>query len=287
MKVLVGGHWSTIKGWTYWRSGRHDARAADLVTIKLKRPVSGHVFQIRTWSVPIGANLSALGHPLGNSISLTQGHVVWKGRRSGVPMLAVRLLGAEGGSGSPLVDNKGNVVGVLQLGLGGADAIGQHTAGLIMGINLPAWWPGARKQLCKAYPHGGIFGCGGAPTPLPDPTSPAPTPTPPTSWLPAGFNLWTGAGDYKAGTIGSQTGSCSRTYATSAGCWGVNIVSQYGCRDDAFVTVDILDQAGALVDTGIGEISALLPGQVMNAHGDTFATTAASFRVTEIDCFNL
>ena len=47
----------------------------------------------------------------------------------GVPILELRMLGAEGGSGSPIVDNTGAVVGIFQLGLGAKDLAGQRTAG--------------------------------------------------------------------------------------------------------------------------------------------------------------
>jgi hypothetical protein len=119
---------------------------------------------MRSWSPGLGVNLAALGHPLGTGISLTQGHVVDKGKLLGIPTLAVRLLGAEGASGSPLVDNLGNVVGILQKGLGGKDALGQRTAGLILGIDLSSWWPSSETDLCIAYAAGGVPGCG-APKP--------------------------------------------------------------------------------------------------------------------------
>jgi len=294
VKVLLQGKWIPVHRTTSWHtSGRRDLDAADVATIKLKSEAAGHVFKIRTSSVAPGTNLAALGHPLGNNISLNQGRVVEKVRYQGVPLLAVRLLAAEGGSGSPLVDAQGNVVGILQLGLGSKDLYGQRTSGAILGINLPAWWPTMRKNLCKAYPHGGIPGCGGASAakshpmpPQPLPPFSAPPPPPAASWLPSGFSLWTGAGDYKAGTIGTQTSPCSRTVATSARCWGVNVVSQTGCLDDAILDVEIFDQAGVLVDTGIDTISGLVPGKVKNAHGDTFVKTAASFSVTQIDCFD-
>jgi hypothetical protein len=168
VKVLLDGHWMTGSHWTSWSTpGRGDVNTADVATIRLVGAASGHVFPIRSWSPAVGVNLAALGHPLGNEISLTQGHVVDKGKLSGIPILAVRLLGAEGASGSPLVDDVGNVVGILQKGLGGADALGQHTSGLILGIDLPSWWPTIKTNLCAAYVQGGLPGCGGTPAPKP------------------------------------------------------------------------------------------------------------------------
>lgn len=174
VKVFLDGHWMTASHWTSWSTpGKEDAQTADVATMSLARPAPGHVFTIRSWSPAVGVNLAALGHPLGTGISLTQGHVVDKGRLAGIPTLAVRLLGAEGSSGSPLVDNVGNVVGILQKGLGGADALGQHTSGLILGIDLPSWWPTVKTNLCATYAQGGLPGCATASTkPVPPPPAP-------------------------------------------------------------------------------------------------------------------
>jgi hypothetical protein len=173
-KVYVDNKWMSVAGVTSWSSrNRNDRTAADITTIRLNGESTGHVFAIRSWSAAIGSNLATIGHPLGNGLSITQGHVMRKGKLSGVPMLAVRLLAAEGGSGSPLLDNNGNVVGILQLGLGGEDALGQRTSGLILGIDLPSWWPNAERNLCRAYPQGGILGCSAPePPPVPTPTGP-------------------------------------------------------------------------------------------------------------------
>jgi len=168
VKVLVDGTWMRSSGITSWYTrGRGDVNTADVATIKLPSNTSGHAFTIRSWSAGVGTNLSVLGHPLGNGISLSQGHVIRKLQLAGIPMLAVRLLGAEGESGSPLVDDNGNVVGILQLGLGSKDLLGQRTSGLILGIDLPSWWSRVRQNLCHAYPNGGIQGCASKPPPPP------------------------------------------------------------------------------------------------------------------------
>jgi S1-C subfamily serine protease len=167
VRVLVGGKWVGVSDSVFWhKPGRSDGVAADVATVKLDAEVEGHAFTIRTWSAAKGANLSALGHPLGSNISLTQGHVIAKLAYRGIPLLAVRLLGAEGSSGSPFVDDKGNVVGILQYGLGSKDVIGQYTSGVVEGIDLASWWSGAtRKSLCRYYRNGGIPGCAGSTTP--------------------------------------------------------------------------------------------------------------------------
>jgi hypothetical protein len=70
------------------------------------------------------------------------------------------MLGAEGASGAPFIDDAGRVVGILQQGLGSEDVLGQRTAGVLVGLDLVRWWgPRARLDLCKAYPKGGIAGC--------------------------------------------------------------------------------------------------------------------------------
>ncbi len=182
IKVLLGGKWYAVAGRDYWfrRGQRKYAIEVDVSTLQLTEPSGGHLFTISTSSPRKGTNLSALGHPLGNEISLNQGHVVLKMTQDTVPLLAVRMLGAEGGSGSPLVDDEGNVVGILQRGLGGLDILGQRTAGVIIGIDLPSWWNGETEQdLCSAYKNGGIPDCN------------AITPPPPPSGEPGGrLNPW-------------------------------------------------------------------------------------------------
>ena len=168
VRVLLGGTWRrSISIASWYTRGRGDESTADVATIRFNGQSEGHVFAIKTSSASISSHIAAIGHPLGQGISLTQGKVVKKGKLYGIPTLAVRLLGARGGSGSPLVDNNGNVVGILQQGLGGAE-----TSGLILGIDLPSWWPNARSRLCKAYPAGGIPGCGSHPVaPIPEPSA--------------------------------------------------------------------------------------------------------------------
>ena len=153
-----------------WYGGGASPSAADLSTIKLDRDASGFVFRVRSSPLRVGMNLGAVGHPLGNRLSLNQGRLIERGKLNGAPLLAVRMLGAEGASGSPFIDNEGRVVGILQAGLGSEDVLGQRTSGVVIGLDLVRWWgPRARLDLCRAYPKGGIAGCPG--------TSPTPPPT--------------------------------------------------------------------------------------------------------------
>lgn len=312
--VKVDGRWVKASKVSWWAGGGDPTgRSTDLATVKLSTPASDSdfIFGFRESSPPLGTNLSMLGYPLANGISLTQGHLFRKTHLGTVPLLLIDLLGAEGASGSPIVDDAGNVVGVLQLGLGGKDVLGQRTSGVIAGIDIIGWWGSgekASKRLCQVYPTGGIAGCdSAAPTPPPTPTppvttpaptppapAPAPTPAPPAptpapapvGWPPSGYSQWTGPGTYDIGDLAWQNASCQREYEYSTACWGVTIASRHGCRDDAFVNVDIFDSAGHLVDTGIDEVSFIGPGQAATAHGDTFSSAPASYRITSIDCFN-
>lgn len=165
VRVTVAGQRFEGKRWVYWASGRSTGRGEDLATLKLERPAAGFVFRVRPSSPPAGTNLGFVGYPLGNRLSLNQGKIIWRGKRAGVPLLAVRMLGAEGASGAPFIDDAGRVVGILQIGLGSEDVLGQRTSGVLIGLDLVRWWgPRARLDLCKAYPNGGIAGCSPRPT---------------------------------------------------------------------------------------------------------------------------
>jgi hypothetical protein len=155
---------------TSWYGGGASPSAADIATIKLDGSADdGFVFRVRSSPVGTGLNLGMVGYPLGNRLSLNQGKIIWRGKYRGAPLLAVRMLGAEGASGAPFIDEQGRVVGILQVGLSKAkDALGQRTSGALMGLDLVRWWgPHARLDLCRAYPSGGIAGCPGTKPPPP------------------------------------------------------------------------------------------------------------------------
>lgn len=174
-KVRVRGQWIPVQTWTWWYHRKPaDGRTVDMAVLKLTRRVTAHTFQIRPRPVPLGTNVAAVGHPLGNQISVTQGRLISRKRINGVPIILVHLLGAEGASGSPFVDVDGRVVGILQAGLGGEDALGQHTAGAILGLDLNSWWGSGKRDLCRAYPDGGIPMCARSAR-----TPPSPKPTKP------------------------------------------------------------------------------------------------------------
>lgn len=170
LRIRVGGETFSAVRAVSWRGGGASASAADIATIKLDHASTGFVFRVRSSRVALGTNLGMVGYPLGNRLSLNQGKIIARGKEHGAPLLAVRMLGAEGASGSPFIDNDGRVVGILQRGLGSEDVLGQRTAGVLVGLDLVRWWgPRARLDLCHAYANGGIAGCPGATRPPPPP----------------------------------------------------------------------------------------------------------------------
>jgi len=196
VRVHVAGSTYEAKRWVSWRGSHTSASAADVATIKLDGDVSsGYVFRIRSSLPPVGSNVSAIGYPLGNRLSLNQGKLVARGRISGAPLMEIRMLGAEGGSGSAFVDDTGRVLGILQIGLGSKDVFGQRTSGVLLGLDLVRWWgPRARLDLCRAYPHGGIAGCpGSTPPATPPPPTPPPVPPPPAYHVGGCWSQYTGA----------------------------------------------------------------------------------------------
>jgi trypsin-like peptidase len=170
VRVRVSGASFHGTRWVEWSGGGTSASAADLATIKLDRPANGYVFRVRSSRVGVGMNLGMIGYPLGNRLSLNQGRIILRRKEAGAPVMYVRMLGAEGASGAPFIDDAGRVVGVLQVGLGSKDVLGQRTSGVVAGLDLVRWWgPRARLDLCRAYPSGGIAGCPGSKPPASPP----------------------------------------------------------------------------------------------------------------------
>jgi S1-C subfamily serine protease len=154
IRVHTTSGWITVKNASPWYE--NDDSDIDIATLRLDSDADGHVFQLRTSQARAGLNVAAIGHPLGTAIGVTQGKIMFRSRRH----VFVRLLGAEGASGSPFVDGQGRVVAILQNGYGSEDAIGQRTAGVVSGYDFSSRWAAWRRVLCQAYPYGGIADCG-------------------------------------------------------------------------------------------------------------------------------
>ena len=168
IKVRAQGRWISVVSRHRSAPRGGDGKIDDIATLKLAKPVRGtHIFSIATSPARIGTILAMLGHPLGNDASVTQGRLLSRTSFHHAPYLAINLLGAEGASGSAIVNTRGNVVSVLQRGSGSEDALGEYTGGLVFGIDLPTvWTPAVRRALCRAYPAGGIPSCAATPVAL-------------------------------------------------------------------------------------------------------------------------
>jgi hypothetical protein len=159
------GRWINSRSSTPWTIGV-DSHDADIATLRLANSMGGWVFHLRSGQAPVGTDVAVIGHPLGQALAETQGKIVFRSHGQ----VFARLLGAEGYSGAPFVDNAGNVIAILQEGYGGKDVWGQRTAGAVSGYDFSSRWAAWRHALCKAYPNGGIPDCGATAAPSVRPT---------------------------------------------------------------------------------------------------------------------
>ena len=137
-----------------WYDARSRPRDVDLATLKLTRPASGYVFRFARGLPRRDDIVATLGHPLGLPLNIQQGVFRRAGVSRGVPTVATRMTVAAGNSGGPIVRSDGGLIGVVALfGL-------EDGSGTINGPNLAQWFGGsAGRDLCRAYPRGGIPGC--------------------------------------------------------------------------------------------------------------------------------
>jgi S1-C subfamily serine protease len=148
--------WVDMSRFTYWTD---HGRPLDVATLKLAEPLTDvWVFSLRPSQIPIGAYISALGHPLGEGVSYVNGRVLF--RITG-QHLVLRILGAQGMSGGPIVDSIGRVVGIVNAGIGDPGLLtGAQTGDNLIAYDISSRWSGWRRTLCHAYPNGGIEDCG-------------------------------------------------------------------------------------------------------------------------------
>jgi hypothetical protein len=152
----------------------------DVSTLKLTQSLKDvWVFGLRPSQIPTRAFVAALGHPLGEGLSYSNGRVLGHIPRQQIVM---RILGAQGMSGGPVVDIYGRVVGVVNSLFSDAvgAATGAYTADNLVAYDVSSRWAAWRGTLCHTYRFGGIANCPNArppsnpePPPPPPPTGPA------------------------------------------------------------------------------------------------------------------
>lgn len=185
IKAVIDGRVYRVERNNYWYSGDVKSRErVDVSTLKLSRRAPGHVFEFAKMRPARGQTVAMIGHPLGNPLSLSQGKLGQTRTANGVPTMYLWMLSAQGASGSPLLNQAGKVVGILQRGYTREDE------GWVAGIDLVRWWgPRIVSDLCRAYPNGGIAGC----------TTSKPKPPPPScsdrSYLTAVGPTWQNASE--------------------------------------------------------------------------------------------
>lgn len=160
-RVWLGGRWYPVTRETIWtQHGReNDRRGIDVATFELARPAPGHVFRLAPRGPHVGGTVAALGYPFGLPFSVAQGNVRRVFRDYGIPTIAALIVIEGGNSGGPMINSKGEAVGILSrlLPVANPNTQGPNQNG---GIDLARWWGKAAKHdLCIAHPTAGVPGC--------------------------------------------------------------------------------------------------------------------------------
>lgn len=69
-----------------------------------------------------------------------------------------------------------------------------------------------------------------------------------------------------------------------AGCWGITIVTQYGCPSGVYVELGILDSSGAIVGKANTITAGLGPGDTAKAAIGTTDDSARQAKLTQLQC---
>jgi S1-C subfamily serine protease len=153
--VLAQGKWIPVTSQITWHDGN---QSPDVTTLKLaKRLETAHVFSFRASQVPIHGYIAALGYPLAEGASMTNGRVIARTHQH----LFLRILAAQGYSGGPIVDPNGQVVGLVNFAYMSPGALtGAGTGDNTFAYDFSSRWGGWRSALCHTYRFGEIQNCG-------------------------------------------------------------------------------------------------------------------------------
>lgn len=125
----------------------------DLAVVLLDRDLAGYYFVLSPTSPRVGDTLIGLGYPLGEPLSLAQGHVLGRGLTGGVAELAISILQTHGNSGGPLLNQSGYVVGLTQRG-SQLDAGQGVTSSTLYSLDLARFLGGNISELCTGAAAG-------------------------------------------------------------------------------------------------------------------------------------
>ena len=160
-RVWLGGSWYSVTRETVWaQHGKEmDRRGIDVATFELARAAPGHLFQFARRGPQVGSTVAALGFPFGLPFSVAQGHVRREFLDYGIPTFASLIVIEGGNSGGPIINAKGEAVGIVSriFPVTNPNAQGANLDG---GIDLARWWgTDIVHDLCLAHPTAGVRGC--------------------------------------------------------------------------------------------------------------------------------
>ena len=134
------GAQATITGYNSWYT-KTPGDATDFSVAFLDTSLSGYFFSLRRTPVRTNETVLALGYAGGLDLSRTSGRVTTSTDSYGVPILVLKQLNNWGGSGGPILDISGQVVGLAQRV--------DETRVTTFTLDIVRWINGNPKSLCK------------------------------------------------------------------------------------------------------------------------------------------
>lgn len=157
MSVNAGGKVFGVTGAAAWRDGAAAPERVDLASLELDGDAPGVPLAAATALPEGGEAIATFGHPLGLPLNFQQGRLEKHLELGGVPAVLALLPFEPGNSGGPLVNQDGEVFGIItNYSVGEA----MTTSPLAGALDLVRWFGGNWEDLCARYPDGGIPSCG-------------------------------------------------------------------------------------------------------------------------------